>query len=158
MLLGRRQGHQPVTVKRSWQLVHTYGIDGTSTKSERNYYPETNLMTFGGLICGIQLANIGLCLRADTLHIICNLVSLGAVKRARCVRQCGAHPCIAMLLAPYQRFFRKGPRERLVIGYFAFANECAKKVTGHYYRGGGDGGGFLYKHNLLHVLWVANHL
>lgn len=104
----------------------SYGSDGTSTKLERIYYTETLLMMFAGPICGKQLAIIGLCLHPDTSHRICNLVSLGAIKRARCVLQRGAHPCISMLLSPYQSFFRKDPRECLVIGYFALQISAPK--------------------------------
>lgn len=105
----------------------SYGIDSTSTKSEGKYYIETLLMIFVGSLCWIQLAIIGVCLRTDIAHTICSLVSFIAIKRAWGV--CfGSHPCISMLLSPYQRFFQKDPRACLVIGYFAFANEC-KNVT-----------------------------
>lgn len=56
---------------------------------------EMRQMMIVGSVCGIQLAIKGMCLRTDTLHLICNFVSLGAIKRAWCVQQ--DRPCISML-------------------------------------------------------------
>lgn len=83
-LLGRRQewilARSPARHSKMIATVSTsYGFDGTSTKLKRKYDTETPLMTFGGSICDIQLAIIGLCLRTDELLLICNLVSLGAL-------------------------------------------------------------------------------